>query len=206
MIRILLTLVISVSSLSVAADDAARVYRDLERHLRTLSSLDIHYQAAGTAFADGPVSGRMLWLKPDKFYHDTPDWTLCEHDGEQWRHLKAQNTVILEFSAEREWLPETMLLNLSKDLDAAGLDIEPDGRMLLRLTSDDATAPTNIVLEFAAGSAHPDVIRYLQPDGAEVSYAIKSWDERAQPAASLFVTPEVPAENLIDFRLTKPER
>jgi hypothetical protein len=148
----------------------------------------------------------MVWLKPDKFYHDTPEWTLCEHDGEQWRFLKAQNTLILEPSEERDWLPETMLLNLSKDLNAESLEMQADGRMMLHLASDDPTAPQGVVLEFAAGSKQPDVIRYIQPDGADVKYGITEWNEKSTPSASLFDSPTVPPENLIDFRLTKPDR
>ena len=206
MLRALLTLANCLSSLTFAADDAARVYRDLERHLRSLKSLDIRYEAGGASVSGELLSGRMVWQRPGLFYHDTPEWTLCDRDSAEWRYLKETNTLILDRAADAEHAPEAMLTNLSRDLRAAALDIQADGRMWLSLSSDDPAAPRNIVIEFPAGSRQPDLIRYTLPDGTDVDYRIRSWNEAQLPAPALFVAPEVPAENLIDFRLHKSER
>lgn len=186
-----------------AEDESSKsLYRSLERHLQTLKSLEIHYRVTGAA-PEGVVSGRMIFVKPDRFYHDTPAWSMCEHGTEQWRYLKDQQTVILERSEAREWLPETLLMNIGKDLKPAGLITESDGRVLL-LRSGDALSPGGVNLYFAQGKKTPNAIQYEMDDGTVVRYDLDKWLENEDPAETLFEAPVVSPENLIDFRQARP--
>lgn len=185
------------------ADDGAALYRSLERHLQSLKSLEIHYRAEG-ATPEGAVTGRMIFQKPDKFFHDTPEWTLCEVGTEQWRYLKQQTTLILEKAEAREWLPETLLLNLGRNLEPAMLLSAENGVRTLKLTSSDPSAPAEVDLRFAAGQSVPSSIHYTLEDGSSVHYELEQWMENAPPPATLFEAPDVPAEQRIDFRAAKP--
>jgi hypothetical protein len=146
----------------------------------------------------------MIFVKPDRFYHDTPEWTMCELGTEQWRYLKEQQTVILERAETREWLPETLLLNLGRDLKPAELMVGTDGIRTLTLRSDDPSAPAEVELDFGAGENIPAVIRYTFDDGSNVEYVLEKWIENSAPDPRLFEAPTVAPENRIDFRVNRP--
>ena len=183
-----------------AAESADQLYANLEHRLQSVKSLEIRYQAVQSGLAD-VTAGRMIWIRPDRFYHDTPEWTLCETKGEQWRLLKQQQTLIREKSpADGEWLGEQVLFNLQRRFRAVSLDVLPDKRRALHLQSTDAAQPGVADVEFAAGESVPDVLRFAEADGRQMEYRITEWTENGTADPSLFETPIVPPENIIDFR------
>jgi outer membrane lipoprotein-sorting protein len=199
--KLLLIAVLTFGSAVNAAINPAKLQSDLERHLQSLKSLEIRYEAEGASLGEGSVTGRMIWARPDKFYHDTPEWTLCEIDDEQWRHLKVQNTLIREAAlAQERWTPEHVLFDLGKSFHAKSVEKAGDGAQSLTLISTEPNAPGSVVLEFPPESRVPNRIRFQLPDGTATEYRITGWKENVTVDANLFTPPLVPPENLIDFR------
>ncbi len=185
---------------AIASPDAAQLYSALERRLQALKSLEIQYQATADGGGDDIVSGRMVWLKPDRFLHDTPEWTFCEVGDEQWRLLKGQQTLIRERVTEKDdFQPETILFNMSRSLKPKSLTVGAAGERILRLESGNPQAPGYAVLEFPAREDVPSLLEFLQADGTTLRYQITRWDENVQPDPTLFTPPNVPPENVIDF-------
>jgi len=207
-VRVFLIAILACVVTGYAAPSSAKIYSDLERHLRSLKSLDLEYEATGTNLGDGGLSGRMVWARPDKFYHDTPEWTLCEIGREQWRYLKTQNTLIREASKKDEsWTPESVLFDLGKSFRAQSAEELGDGTRTLLLQSSDANAPGDVMLEFPPEAKVPDLIRFQLADGTVTEYRITDWRENVAVDPALFTPPDVPAENTIDFRTaTEGER
>ena len=203
--KALLTVLVAYVLAGYAAPSPAKLYSDLEHHLQSLKSLEVTYEAEGTAMANGSVSGRLVWVKPDKFLHETPEWTLGETGTDQWRYLKAQNTVILESSAgDDRWTPEGVLFDLGKSFRPESVEEEGDGTLLLILRSSDANIPGDATLEFPSESKVPSKLTFRLADGTETSYRINDWKENQKYDGATFKAPQVPAENVIDFRT--PER
>ena len=187
-----------------AAPSPAKLYSGLERHLQSLKSLEVRYDAEGTNIAAGGVSGRLIWLRPKTFYHDTPEWTLCEIGGEQWRYLKSQNMLIREMADARErWTPEGVLFDLGKGFRPQSVDEQGDGTCLLKLTSGDGSLPGTVTLQFPPEAGVPDQIHFELADGTVTNYGITEWNENLTVDSELFTPPDVPAENVIDFRAAR---
>lgn len=198
---LLLWLLICASAQANAATPAEALCRQLEQHLQSLKSLEISYEADGPGAGDESINGRIVWAKPDRFLHDTPDWTVCETGAEQWRFLKQQNTLIRErASEESEWRPEDVLFHSSSRFRPDTLEVQDDGTRVVTLHSEQASAPGVGILEFPADRIQPGVLTIRPPDGGDIRYVIRDWVENEEPDASLFEAPEVPPENLIDFR------
>ena len=177
-VRVLLISVLAYVIAGYAQPSPAKLYSDLERHLQSLKSLDLEYEATGTNVADGGVAGRMVWSRPDKFYHDAPEWTLCEIGRERWRFLKTQNTLIRERAEKDErWTPESVLFDLGKSFRAASADEAVDGTRTLRLHSNDASVTGEVTLEFRPRERVPDLIRFQVADGTVTEYRITNWEE-----------------------------
>jgi outer membrane lipoprotein-sorting protein len=186
---------------AVAAPDATQLFGELERRLQALKSLEIQYQATTDEGGNDTVAGRMVWMKPDRFLHDTPEWTLCETGNEQWRLLKGQQTLIRENVAEKDdFQPETILFNMSRSLKPKSLTVGGAGERVLRMESSNPQAPGYAVLEFPAHDDIPSMLEFQQADGTPLRYQITRWNENVQPDPSLFTPPSVPPENVIDFR------
>jgi outer membrane lipoprotein-sorting protein len=186
---------------AVAAQNAAELYSALEQRLQSLKSLEIQYQATTGDPQDESVSGRMIWIRPDRFYHDTPEWTLCQTGKEQWRLLKQQQTLIREDVTDPgELQPESVLFSLSGNLQPKLLTTDAAGSRELRLESKDPRVPGYAVLTFPAREDIPSELEFTQTDGDRVRYRITRWDENVKPAESIFSPPDVPAANVIDFR------
>ena len=198
----LLLPLLAVSASVVAADSAAeRLAAALERRLQSLKSLEILYEADDPLNGGEAVRGRMIWVMPDRFYHDTPEWTLCERGGEQWRLLKEQRTLILERAAEEsEWSCETVLFHISRDFRAVALDTLDDGRRVLALEATGGVAGGWARLEFAPREDRPDRLEFQPEDGNVTRYRILDWRENTAPDTAIFAPPQVPPENVIDFR------
>ncbi len=183
-----------------ATPDPRPLYASLEQRLQALKSLEIQYRAVGLA-GDDAVEGRMIWIKPDRFYHDTPEWTVCQTGEEQWRYLKGQQTLIREAANEQsEFSPQNVLFDLKKSFRAASVEQGADGRRVLKLESLKPDVPGGVTVEFPANGNVPDALVFSQPDGSNVRYTINRWDENVKPDPVLFAPPDVPPENLIDFR------
>jgi hypothetical protein len=186
-----------------ASETPARFYAEVERHLRSLPTLEVEYRAEGLAFGDSGMIGRMFWFRPDYFLHDTPEWTHCDTRSEQWRFLKAQNTLIRETPQGRsDWLPESILLDISVRLTPKELAESENGEMVLTLRSDSPQSPGSVLLRFEPETKHPNEIEFRGEDGSITLYRILQWKENTNIDSNLFVPPAVPAENLIDFRAT----
>jgi len=143
----------------------------------------------------------MVWVRPNTFYHDAPEWTLCETGHEQWRFLKTQNTLIREAAKQDErWTPESVLFDLGKSFRAQSADVLGDGTRTLRLQSSDANIPGEVTLEFPPEEKVPNLIRFQLADGTVTEYRITDWKENIAVDPDLFTPPDVPAENIIDFR------
>lgn len=193
--------VLGLVNLLTAAESPKEFYSRVERHLRSLPTLEVEYLAEGLAFGAEGMIGHMYWLRPDYFLHDTPEWSHCDTRAEQWRYLKAQNTLIRETPQGRsDWLPESILLDISVDLQPRELSENESGQVILTLRSDGPNSPGELQLRFAKDSLHPDEIEFTGDDGSTTLYRIKSWQENVKIDPGLFTPPRVPAENLIDFR------
>jgi outer membrane lipoprotein-sorting protein len=190
------------ASVLFAATPAEELYSALERRLHALQSLEIQYEAVGEAVEGQQLAGRLLWVKPERFFHDTPEWSLCEAGAERWRYLKAQNTLIREDirDDQSEWLPDEVLFNLRKSFRARTLDDTNGGRRILHLQPADPALSGEATLEFAAGSSRPDALEFSSPDGQALRYRIVAWRENAAVDEAVFSPPDVPAQNLMDFR------
>lgn len=197
--RISLLLLLAVCA--QAADKPAQsLFNAVEQHLRALTTLDIEYQAAGSALGADTVAGRMILGRPDRFYHDAPEWTVCEFGGEQWRFLKEQRTLIREVApAESDFLPETVLLDLRALYRPRALTVRADGTRRLDLEPLKRDA-SGAALEFPAAGLAPAALIFVTADGMEAVYTMRVWRENQRVDESLFLPPDVPAENLIDFR------
>jgi|SRR3989339_410345 len=199
-VKVLLLIVVFASGLR-AAESPAKFYADVERHLRSLPTLEVQYLAQGMAFGDSGMVGHMYWLRPDYFLHDTPEWMHCDTRVEQWRYLKAQNTLIRETPQGRsDWLPESILLDISVKLSPRDLISTVEGQKELVLKSDSPQSPGVVYLRFEPDTKHPYEIEFAGDDGTSTVYRITQWKENSSIDSHLFVPPEVPAENLIDFR------
>jgi hypothetical protein len=183
-----------------AAESADQLYANLEHRLQSLKSLEIRYEAVQSG-ASEVAEGHLIWVRPDLFYHDTPEWTMCETNGEQWRFLKQQQTLIREKSpSDGEWMGEQVLFNLQRRYQAISLAVLPDARRTLRLKSTDAALPGGAELEFPADKNVPDVLRFEEADGRWMQYRMTVWRENVAADANLFEPPVVPPANVIDFR------
>jgi outer membrane lipoprotein-sorting protein len=197
---LLIAMLLLTFSVLSAAESADQLYANLERRLQSLKSLEIRYEAVQSGSSE-ITEGHLIWVRPDLFYHDTPEWTLCETKGEQWRLLKQQQTLIREKSpSDGEWLGEQVLFNLQRRFQAASFEILPDARRALHLKSTDAAQPGNAELEFPADKNVPDVLRFEEADGSQIQYRMTEWRENVAADASLFEPPVVPPANVIDFR------
>jgi outer membrane lipoprotein-sorting protein len=186
-----------------AAPTPKQFYAKVERHLQELQSLEIRYTVSGVGLNDEEARGRMIWIKPDRYYHDTPEWTHCEVGNLQWRYLKKQNTLILDRAGERsEWQPENLLLSLNKALIPVSLDVTEE-KTVLTLLSDNVDAAGKVTMEFEGSKLYPVEIEFSRDDGTDTHYQIGVWDEHVTVSDSLFMQPVVPAENKIDFRTTR---
>jgi outer membrane lipoprotein-sorting protein len=199
--RNLLTLVILVTAIPLfAASTGEQLAASLERHLQSLKSLEIQYQAVASG-DDKAVEGRMILVRPNLFYHETPEWTVCRTDDEQWRYLKTQNTLILESASEDYTVsPQSVLFNLQKNFRVVALDTLPDGHRELKLDPSKRDVPGHLSLEFPSGADIPDALVFSQTDGGVLRYTITRWQENVKPDPALFTPPSVPPENRIDFR------
>lgn len=189
-------------SLAGFATPAEDLYYNLERRLHALKSLEVRYEAEDTVVEGQVMAGRLVWEKPDRFLHETPEWALCEVDNNRWRFLKAQNTLILEDvrDDQSEWLPEDVLFNLRKNFRARDLKESENGGRELRLEPADVSIGGEAALEFEPGATRPSVIRFTSPDGLQLNYRIVIWRENVEIDSEIFGPPDVPAENRIDFR------
>jgi outer membrane lipoprotein-sorting protein len=198
-----LLLIVALASCLQAAETPERFYAEVERHLRSLPTLEVEYHAEGLAFGDSGMVGYMYWLRPNYFLHNTQEWMHCDTRTEQWRYLKAQNTLIRENSQDRsDWLPESILLDVSVKLTPKELTTTDDGRRVLTLKSDSPQSPGIVYLRFEPTTKHPFEIEFSGDDGSGTLYRITQWKENSSIDSHLFVPPVVPAENLIDFRTT----
>jgi outer membrane lipoprotein-sorting protein len=199
-VKVILLVIILVSGLQ-AAESPERFYAEVEQHLRSLPTLEVEYQAEGLAFGDSGMVGHMYWLRPNYFLHDTPEWTHCDTRTEQWRYLKTQNTLIRETPQGRsDWLPESILLDISVKLTPKELTTSEEGWTVLTLKSDSPESPGAVYLRFEPKAERPSEIEFKGDDGSATLYRITLWKENAKIDSNLFVPPTVPAENLIDFR------
>jgi outer membrane lipoprotein-sorting protein len=199
-ISALFVALLTVCVISCGAAESADVYAALEHRLQKVKSLEIQYRIESGP-AESAVQGHMVWVKPDHFYHDTPEWTLSQNGAEQWRHLKTQNTLIRETVTENNELsPQSVLFNLKRDFRPATMDVRDDGRRILRLEALNKNLAGSATLEFPADKSIPEVIEFVQPDGSTLRYNITEWRENIKPDMTLFEAPEVPSENVIDFR------
>jgi hypothetical protein len=201
-VKVLLLIALLASGLQ-AAESPEQFYADVEQHLRSLPTLEVEYRAEGLAFGDSGMVGHMYWLRPDYFLHDTPEWMHCDTRAEQWRYLKSQNTLIRETPQGRsDWLPESILLDISVKLSPKELTTSDAGKKILTLKSDSPESQGVVYLRFEADAKHPSEIEFRGDDGSATMYRITSWKENAKIDSHLFEPPAVPAENLIDFRAT----
>jgi hypothetical protein len=176
-------------------------YAGVERHLRSMPSLEIGYRATGPDFPEGGVEGRLVFKRPDGFYHDTPDWTQCETGAVEWRYLKAQETLLIEDAQGRsEWTPEAVLLSLNRELVPYDLVAQDNGDTVLVLDAVSEQVSGQVEMTFAANKRVPKEIEFKGDDGIGSRYEILMWNESVALDSALFVPPSVPEENRIDFR------
>ncbi|MCL4305998.1 hypothetical protein KJZ99_08800 [bacterium] len=196
-----LTVLFLTLAVPVWADTRANeFYADVERHLRSLPSLEIGYRATGSDFPEGGLEGRLVFRRPDAFYHDTPEWTHCEVGSMQWRLLKGQQTLLIEDALGRsEWSPEAILLSLDRELLPHRL-IEAGGDTILVLDAASPQVTGEVEMVFSGSKRVPKEIRFVGEDGVSSRYEILMWQESVRLDTSLFSPPAVPAENRIDFR------
>lgn len=173
----------------------------MERHLLSLPSLEIGYRATGSDFPEAGLEGRLVFRRPDAFYHDTPEWTHCEIGAVQWRLLKEQQTLILERAEVRsDWSPEAVLLSIDKELAPFDLVKQENGDTLLILDAVSVNVTGQVEMLFAANQSTPKEIRFTSDESVGSRYEILMWHESVKIDSALFLPPDVPAENRIDFR------
>jgi len=195
--------VLVLCAIALAESLPKEFYSGLEQHLRSLPTLEVAYLASGPAFGDSGMAGRMYWVRPDYFLHETPDWIQCDARNEQWRYLRKQNTLIRETPEGRsDWLPESVLLNTGIDLVPKRLDTADDGGRVLTLESTNSSSPGVVFMRFDPKQEHPYEIDVEGEDGGRTVYEITQWEENGAIDTAMFAPPDVPAENLIDFRTT----
>ncbi|RPH96349.1 hypothetical protein EHM69_01405 [candidate division KSB1 bacterium] len=198
--NVLLILWLLLTGLACAETPAENLYSTLERRLQALNSLDIRYEARAES-DNALIEGRLVWVKGDRFFHDTPEWSVCETGREQWRYLKTQNTLIREnISEQSDWLPEEVLFNARKNFRAVQLENRPDGDRVLTLEPFDKTLGGTVTLTFSADRDYPGALDLRPPDGTVMHYSVMVWNENGPIDSALFTPPEVPVENLLDFR------
>lgn len=186
---------------AIAGSPAEEFYASVEQHLRSLTSLEIGYRAQGPEFPPEGMDGRLVFRRPDGFYHDTPEWTHCEVGGIQWRLLKEQQTLLLEDAEGRAgWTPEVVLLSLNRELSPFELVKQESGETLLILDAASAQVSGQVNMLFEKGKLTPKRIEYMGDEGVSSSYDVLMWHESVQLDSALFALPSVPAENVIDFR------
>lgn len=184
-----------------AGTPAEELFDKMERHLRRLGSLEVVYTAEGTAFPDSGLRGRMLWVRPGSFYHDTPEWTLAQRGNERWRHLKGQQTLILEsVRADEPLLPEQVLFALRRDVEPETLETDPEeaGAHKLTLRTIGESGEGHLWLWLRRDAVTPFKLAWPIPDGTLVAYRVESWRERVHVEDDLFTPPR--AEHVIDWR------
>ncbi len=187
-----------------AATPADDLYAKMERHLRQLRSLEVIYKAEGAAFPEGGQAGRMVWRRPDGFFHNTPEWALAQRGSERWRYLKAQQTLILEDVHEDDPLmPEQVLFALGKSVAPEGLETDSTEENASKLTVAAALDEESrtIWLWMKEGSLTPFKMSWPLADGTVVSYRVEAWHENILAPDSLFLPPE--ASHVINFRQSK---
>jgi outer membrane lipoprotein-sorting protein len=187
-----------------AGTPAQERFDKMERHLRGLQTLEVRYTAEGEIFADSALKGRMVWARPDRFYHDTPEWALAQIGDEKWRYLKGQNTLILETVRDDDaQLPEDVLFALKEDVTAETLTVDSSesGAHKLTLHSSNEQTADDFWLWLQANSDRPLKIAWRLPDGTIAAYRVESWRENISVDDGLFIRPE--ANETIDFRVKK---
>jgi hypothetical protein len=190
-----------------AGTPAEELFDKMERHLRQLGSLEVIYTTEGPAFPDSGYRGRMLWVRPGGFYHDTPEWTLAQRGDDRWRYLKNQQTLILESVREDEpLLPEQVLFALRRDVQPDSLEIDPseDGAHKLTLTASGESGEGVLWLWFHGDAVTPFKLAWPLPDGTLAAYRVQSWRERVHVDDDLFVPPRV--DHVIDWRIPKGQQ
>jgi outer membrane lipoprotein-sorting protein len=184
-----------------AATPAQDLFAKMERHLRDLNSLQVTYQAEGAAFPEGGERGTMVWVRPDGFYHDTPEWTLAQRGRERWRYLKDQQTLILEdVRPDEPLLPEQVLFELRQDVEPETVETDSGeaGALKLTLSETGENEPGHVWLWMRPESVTPFKLSWPLADGTIVIYRVESWQENAPANDALFDAPHT--ENVIDFR------
>jgi outer membrane lipoprotein-sorting protein len=187
-----------------AATPADELFAKMERHLRNLDSLQVIYRAEGAAFPEGGESGTMVWVRPDGFYHDTPEWTLAQRGRERWRYLRDQQTLILEdVRPDEPLLPEQVLFELRRDVEPETVETDSveEGALKLTLKETGEDQPGHIWLWMRPESVTPFKLSWPLADGTMVTYRVESWRENAPVSDTLFDAPQT--ENVIDFREDK---
>lgn len=190
-----------------AGTPAEELFDKMERHLRQLGSLEVIYAAEGPAFPDSGYRGRMLWVRPGGFYHDTPEWTLAQRGDDRWRYLKKQQTLILEsVRTDEPMLPEQVLFALRRDVVPDTLEIDPseDGAHKLTLNVSGESGEGALWLWFRGDAVTPFKLAWPLPDGMLAAYRIQSWRERVHVDDDLFVPPRV--DHVIDWRMPKGQQ
>jgi outer membrane lipoprotein-sorting protein len=203
LLGVLVFIFLNISSLN-AKTPAEDLFGKMEQHLRQLRSLEVVYIAEGEAFPEGGQTGRMVWTRPDGFFHDSPEWTLAQHGDERWRYLKAQQTLILEDVREDDPLmPEQVLFALGRDVEPEALEAEPSvgdaSKLTLRAAVEEESS--SIWLWVREGAVAPFKLAWPLADGTIVTYRIETWREDIVVEDSLFVPPE--AKQVINFRQSK---
>jgi outer membrane lipoprotein-sorting protein len=201
---LIIILVSSTGGMASASTPAEDLFAKMEHHLRGISSLEVTYKAEGEAFPEGGQSGRMVWTRPDGFFHDTPEWMLAQRGTERWRYLKEQQTLILEDVREDDpLLPEQVLFTLRQDVKPEALETDPSegnaSKLTLRMTVEDEVG--SIWLWLRKDSVTPFRLAWAGTEGTIITYRIDTWNENVPVEESLFQTPK--AEHVINFRLSK---
>lgn len=202
----LLTIVLAsnMGGISRASTPAEDLFARMEHHLRGIGSLEVTYTAEGEAFSESGQTGRMIWTRPDGFFHDTPEWTLAQQGKERWRYLKQQQTLILEDVREDDpLLPEQVLFALRQDIKQESLETDPTEentqKLTLGMTFEEETSSVWIWLR--SGSITPFRLAWPSADGTIITYRIDAWRENVPIDENLFRPPT--AEHVINFRPSK---
>lgn len=186
-----------------AGTPAEKLFGEMEHHLRQLHSLELHYTMEGSA-DDSMFSGCMIWVRPDTFYHDTPEWTLAQTAENCWRYLKNQQTLILEdIRSSETQSPEEILFALREDVEPETLEIDPaeNGAQKLTLRTSEEQIGGHLWVWINENATRPFKLAWPLPDGTIAAYRVVSWREEIDVDNSLFAPPE--AVQIIDFRPSK---